>query len=175
MKLVTAVFVVVAVVQNSQPSSAQIWKPFEFLVGSWKGDESATFGQGTGERRYRFILQDRYLISENASRFPARADRPAEAHDDWTIFSYDTARRTYVIRQFNSEGFVNTLVMDPASEVPRKMRFVAETTENAPEGTRVVLEFEVLGEDEFVERFEVRFPGSAAPMAIGNRWRRTSR
>ena len=91
------------------------------------------------------------------------------------MFSYDTARKTYVVRQFNSEGFVNTLVMDPSSEPPRKLRFVAERTENAPPGTEAVLEYDIVGEGEFLERFEVRFPGSPAPIEIRNRWRRSGR
>ena len=171
MKLTLAALVMLAAVQG-QPPVSETWKPFEYFVGSWIGEETASFGKGKGERSYRLILQGRYLISENASRFPPQGNRAAQAHDDWTVFSYDMARKTYVIRQFNSEGFVNTLVMDRSSEIPRKMRFVAEHTENAPPGTKAVLEYEIVGEREFVERFDVRFPGRDAPMEIRNRWRR---
>jgi hypothetical protein len=144
-----------------------------YFVGSWTGEENASFGSGQGERRYRFILDGAYLISENRSRFPPQGNRTREErHEDWTIFSYDKARATYVVRQFNSEGFVNTLAMDPASAAPRRMRFVGESSENAPPGTQVTLEYERVSENEFVERFEVRFPGSSEPLEIRNRWRR---
>lgn len=176
MKLAIAAIAMIVVVPPSvQLPGSEVWKPFDYFVGSWTGEESASFGKGKGERSYRFILQGHYLLSENASRFPAQGARAGEAHDDWTVFSYDTARKTYVARQFNSEGFINTLVMDRSSSVPRKMRFVAERSENAPSGTSVVLEFEIAGEDEFVEHFEVRFPGRDEPMEIRNRWRRTRR
>jgi hypothetical protein len=174
MKLGLATLVMIVTVQGHSPVS-EVWKPLEYFVGSWTGEEVATFGKGRGERTYRFVLQGHYLLSENASRFPPEGDRAAQAHDDWTVFSYDSARKTYVVRQFNSEGFVNTLVMDGASEVPRRMRFVAERTENAPPGTQVVLEYEIVGEREFAERFEVRFPGRESPVVIRNRWRRADR
>jgi hypothetical protein len=92
-------------------------------------------------------------------------------HEDWTIFGYDSARRTGVVRQFNSEGFVNTLVMDGTSVVPRKMRFVGESSENAPPGTAVVLEYEIVSHQEFAERFKVGFPGRPEALVISNRWR----
>jgi hypothetical protein len=76
------------------------WTPFEYFIGSWTGEESASFGAGRGERVYRFILQGRYLISQNVSRFPPQESRPqGETHEDWTIFSYDSVRKTYIIRQ----------------------------------------------------------------------------
>lgn len=150
-------------------------KPLEYFVGSWTGEESASFGRGKGERTYRFILQGRYLISQNVSRFPPRESRPrGETHEDWTIFSYDAGRQTYIVRQFNSEGFVNHFALDAASSVPRMMRFVGESSENAPPGTRVTLEYEIVSENEFVERFDVAFPGAAQPMTIRNRWRRVA-
>jgi hypothetical protein len=164
------------VVSTAQTPVPEPWAPFEYFVGSWTGDESASFGSGRGERTYRFVLQGRYLLSQNVSRFPPQASRPkGETHEDWTIFSYDTARKTYVVRQFNSEGFVNQFVLEAGASIPRQMRFVGESSENAPPGTRVVLEYEIAGEDEFVESFEVTFPGAERPTTIRNRWRRSSR
>jgi hypothetical protein len=161
---------------TAQAPPPELWAPFAYFVGSWNGEESASFGSGRGERTYSLLLNGRYLLSQNVSRFPRQPSRPeGETHEDWTIFSYDTRRKTYVLRQFNSEGFVNQLVMEEGASIPRKMRFVGESAENAPPGTRVVLEYEVVGEDEFLESFEVAFPGGGRPTTIRNRWRRSSR
>ena len=174
MKHLIAAFVLTAAAHGGQPGPTSVLKPLEYFAGSWIGEEAASFGKGQGERQYRFILQGRYLISQNTSRFPPQGGRAEQVHEDWSVFSYDAARKAFVVRQFNSEGFVNILVMEPGSVVPRKMRFVGESSENAPKGTEVVLEYEVVNDGEFAERFEVRFPGQK-PIEIRNRWRRVQR
>lgn len=107
------------------PEPAERWAAFEFFAGEWTGVESATFGEGRGERTYELVLQDAYFLSRNRSVFPPQESLPdGDVHDDWSVFSFDADRDTYLLRQFNSEGFVNTFVLDPSSSPPEHLVFV---------------------------------------------------
>jgi len=160
----------------AQDGSPGVWASFEVFVGTWEGDEQATFGRGRGERTYRFILGHQYLLSENRSAFEPQEGVPGgDAHEDWTLFSFDAARQTFIARQFNIEGFVNQFSLDDLSTLPGLMRFTLEHSENAPEGLTGSLTIEMVSADEFLERFEIRWPDNQDPMVIRNHWRRVVR
>ena len=167
--------IALAVATAEQAADQDRWRAFEYLVGSWTANESASFGEGRGERSYEFVLQDRYLLGRNHSVFPPQDGLPeGDVHDDWTMFSYDADRGTYIVRQFNSEGFVNTFALQDPSTLPQRAVFVLEASENAS-GARGSLTYERRGEDAFDEGFEVTLPGAAEAIVIRNRWTRTAR
>ena len=153
---------------------SESWAAFEFFAGAWTGDESATFGEGRGERTYELVLQDAYLLGRNRSVFPPHEGLPeGDVHDDWTMLSFDRDRDTYVLRQFNSEGFVNTFVLDPASSPPEHLIFVLEESENA-RGTRATLTLTRVDADSFDEVFDLTLPGRTESITIRSRWTRHS-
>lgn len=173
--LVTLSFVACAVlpVSGQQGGEADRWTEFEYFVGAWTGDESATFGNGRGERTYELVLQDRYLLGRNRSVFPPQDGLPdGDDHGDWTVFSYDAGRDTYVLRQFNSEGFVNTFYLDDPSTLSERLVFVLEASENAP-GTRATLTIDRIDDRTFEEVFDLTMPGAASGITIRGRWTRT--
>ena len=147
---------------------------FQYFVGEWTGKETGSPGIGKGRRTYRYILQNRYLHGENQSVFEPQEKNPTgEVHDDWTVFSFDTARKTVIVRQFNSEGFVNRLVLqDPENE--KELVFVSEASENAPPGLRVRLSYRILNENEFAETFELARPGQDFAGLLENHWTRVT-
>lgn len=164
--------ITLAVATAEQIADEDTWREFEYFVGSWTGAESASFGDGRGERSYELILQDRYLLGRNHSVFQPQDGLPdGDVHDDWSVFSYDAERGTYIVRQFNSEGFVNTFALRDASTLPQRMVFVLEATENAS-GARGSLTYERRGADAFDEVFEVTLPGATEGLVIRNRWTR---
>ena len=155
-------------------TAADHWQPFQFFAGEWRGEESASFGDGRGERTYEFIVQGRFLLGQNHSVFPPQDGLPdGDIHDDWTVFSYDSARETFVLRQFNSEGFVNTFVLQDPSTLPDRMVFVLVASENAS-GARGSLTYARQRDDTFEEVFELTMPGVDSPITIRNRWRRAT-
>ena len=105
-------------------------------------------------------------------QFPTKF-RSHSIHDDWTVFSYDSARETFVLRQFNSEGFVNTFVLQDPSTLPDRMVFVLVASENAS-GARGSLTYARQRDDTFEEVFELTMPGVDSPITIRNRWRRAT-
>ena len=153
-------------------SASERWAAFEFFSGGWTGGESATFGEGRGERTYELVLQDAYLLSRNRSVFPPQEGLPdGDVHDDWSVFSFDTDLDTYVLRQFNSEGFVNTFVLDAASSPPERLIFVLEESENA-RGTRATLTLTRTDANAFEEVFDLTLPGATESITIRSRWTR---
>ena len=150
------------------------WSAFEFFLGAWTSEESATFGEGRGERTYELVLRDRYLLSRNRSVFPPQDGLPnGDDHEDWTVVSYDDDRDTYVLRQFNSEGFVNTFVLDDASTPPERMVFVLEASENA-RGTQATLTLTRTDARSFEEIFDLTLPGATDSITIRGRWTRAA-
>lgn len=163
---------------RGEPPAEEVdrWAPWRFWLGEWRGEEHGDFGEGRGERSYEMILENRFLLARNRSTFPPQEGlEQGDEHEDLAIFSYDTARDAYVLRQFVSEGFVNRLVLDPASKVPERMVFVGEASENAPPGFQTRLTLETVGDDEFVEVFELGPPGGELKVVLRNRWRRVER
>jgi len=109
-------------------------------------------------REYRFVLNDRYLEVRNRSTYPAQPRNPkGEVHEDWGMISYDRSRKTFVLRQFHVEGFVNQYVAEPARDGVLSFQSVA--IENIAAGYRARETYTIKGLDEFVERFELAEPG----------------
>ncbi len=73
--------------------------------------------------------------------------------------SFDKARKTFVLRQFHVEGFVNQYVMTSSSGDGKTIVFTSETIENIPAGFRARETYKILGPDEFTEVFEIAEPG----------------
>jgi len=91
-----------------------IWKPLKFLEGTWGGGEP---GVSKVTQVYKFVLNENFLHMKTRSVFePTDKNPKGEIHEDFGIFSYDQGRKTFVMRGFYVEGFVNTYVMDVISE-----------------------------------------------------------
>ena len=153
------------------PDTATSMAALEYFVGSWTGQESASIGTGRGQRTYERVLQGTYLLSRNRSLFDPQQGLPeGDDHEDWTWFSYDSERGTYIVRQFNSEGFVNQFTLEQDSD-PARMTFNLEAAENA-RGATGHLTFRIIDDDTFEETFEFAWPDSDQRFTVSNRWTR---
>jgi len=94
--------------QEATPKKEDAWKPIRFLVGTWDGVAEGEAVRGTVKRTYEFVMNGRFLHERNISTYPPQEKNPkGEVHEHWTMFSYDRARNSLVMRQFHQEGFVN--------------------------------------------------------------------
>jgi hypothetical protein len=144
--------------QESVPKTDR-FAPLRFLVGTWRGDQAGKPGQGSVERTYQFILNDRFLQETNTSTYPPQENnKTGEIHHHMSVISYDAARQAFVFRQFHTEGFVNTYVQEPGTNA-RTIVFVSEAIENIPAGWRARETYTMLNENEFTERFDLAEPG----------------
>jgi hypothetical protein len=149
------------------------WSQLRFLEGSWTGDVSGKAGIGKGEREYKFVMDETYMQCVNKAVFEPQEKNPeGEVHEDLGFFSYDQVRDILVYRQFHGEGFVNQYVLDSVSSDGKTIMFTTEVIENAPDGFRARLTVTKLGDDEFVEGFQLAPPGKDFGTCIENRWQR---
>lgn len=136
------------------------WSRFRFFEGTWTGTGSGQSGNSTVAREYSFIMNETFLLVRNTCTYPPQQKNPkGEVHEDWGLFSRDRSRKLFVLRQFNVEGFVNQYVLDTSGTGSTTIVFVTESIENIPPGWKARESYEMKGEDEFIETFELAAPG----------------
>lgn len=144
--------------QEAKP--IDVWNPLAFMIGDWKGQGSGEPGTGSYERSYRFIFNGKFIEVHNKSAWaPTAANPKGEVHEDLGYISYDKARKTFVLRQFHIEGFVNQYRLESISPDGSKIVFVSEAIENIPAGWRARETYQKTSDDEFSESFDLAPPG----------------
>lgn len=77
---------------------------------------------------------------------------------DIGYFSYDNGRKTFVLRQFHIEGFVNQFKLEGISPDKKTIVFISESIENIPPGYRAKETYRVISDNEIEETFEIVEP-----------------
>jgi hypothetical protein len=145
----------------------------KFLEGKWEGTGSGESGSSTVEREYRFVLEGTFLFAQSKSTYAPQEKNPkGEVHEDWGVYSFDRRRKLIVLRQFHVEGFVNQFVLDSVLSDSAHLVFVTESIENIALGWRARETYRKLGEDEFIEIFELAPPGKEFTVYSENRLKR---
>ena len=160
MKLFTLIFLFIPFISFAQMTKQDsIWIPLNFFIGEWKGTGEGQPGKGTYGRSYEFILDKKFIEVRNRSTYPPTDKFPeGEVHQDVGYISYDKIRRTFVLRQFHKEGFVNQYKLDSISADQKAIVFISESIENIPTGWRAKESYQVANEKEFTETFELAPP-----------------
>ena len=137
-----------------------LWLPFRFFVGKWVGDSDGQPGKGKYERSYEVIFNKKFVEVKNKSTYPPSPSNPnGEVHEDRGFISYDKVRKTFVLRQFHIEGFVNQYKIESVSPDGKTILFISESIENIPGGFRARERYQIINENEFIETFEMAEPG----------------
>ena len=136
------------------------WNPMKFFIGEWTGKGGGEPGYGDYASTYRFIFGSTFIEIKTRSTYPATDKKPqGEVHDDVGYMSYDRGRKTFVLRQFHAEGFVNMYVLDSLSSDNKTIVFITEQIENIPAGWKARETYQIHSDNEFVETFELAEPG----------------
>ena len=136
------------------------WIPFKSFIGEWNGQGGGEPGTGTYERNYNFILNNKFIEVRNKSTYPPTASNAkGEIHEDLGYISYDRNKKTFRLRQFHIEGFVNQYLLDSISPDQKTIIFVTESIENIPAGWKAKENYRILSEKELEETFELAEPG----------------
>src|SRR6478736_6783141 len=146
---------------NAQLSKQDsVWLPFKSMIGNWTGTSEGQPGKGTYERSYQIVLNKKFIEVKNKSTYPPSKDNPkGEVHEDRGYISYDKGRKTFVLRQFHTEGFVNQYKIESISPDKKTIVFMSESIENIPVGFRAKESYQIINDSEFVETFELAEPG----------------
>ena len=163
MKLKTRIAIVTLVLVSGSLTSGQqkpdVWNPLKYFVGSWKGTGKGEPGVSQVERTYQSILNGKFIqINHKSTYAPQEKNPKGEVHEDIGFFSYDRARKAFMLRQFHLEGFVNQFkgeILDDG----KLLVFTSESIENIPAGYKAKETYKILNENEFTETFEIAEPG----------------
>jgi hypothetical protein len=137
-----------------------IWFPFKSFIGTWKGEGVGESGKGKYERTYNWIFNGTFIEIKNKTTYPPSANNPkGEVHQDLGYLSYDEIRKTFVLRQFHIEGFVNQYCLDSISSDKKTITFKTEAIENIPKGWQAKERYRILNENSIEETFELAEPG----------------
>lgn len=140
--------------QNTKRDS--LWMLLKPFVGTWKGQGEGQPGKGKYERSYQFILNKRFIEISNKSTYPPSTQHPnGEVHEDIGYFSYDNARKAFMLRQFHVEGFVVQYKLDSITADKKILVFVSEAIENIPAGFKTKETYRIINENEIEETFEI--------------------
>jgi len=162
-----------AVVCEAADAALDRWQPVRFLLGSWQGEANGEPGKGRVERNYQLVLGDRFIEEHNTSTYEPRSpDKPPEIHQHRSFLSYDKARKTFMLRQFHQEGFVNLYALNPAASTGTRLVFESVSFENLDNAWRARETYEVVSGDEFIEIFELAEPGKDFQVYSRNHFRR---
>lgn len=159
--------------QAQTDKKQEVWQPLKFFVGSWEGTSKGQFGEATLEREYRFVLNGTFLEVKGKSVYKPQEKNPkGEVHEEMGLISFDRGRKKFVFRQFHVEGFVNQYVVDSIEPGGKTIKFDTESIENIAPGWRARETYKILGNDEFVEVFELAAPGKDFQVYVENSFKR---
>lgn len=157
--LFAAIFIFPADMIGQGNSRDSIWIPFGVFIGNWAGKGGGEPGQGEYEREYKFILKNKFIEVRNKSvLLPTRRGQSGELHEDIGYISYDKLRKTFILRQFHVEGFVNQYKLEGIFNSGKRIVFVSESIENMKPGWRAREIYEIISDKEISESFELAPP-----------------
>lgn len=159
-KLLFFLIIFPSLLTAQQTKMDNIWLPLKPFIGSWTGNGEGEPGKGKYERSYQFTLGKNFIEIHNKSSYPASIsnDQKGEIHEDIGYISYDKSRKTFKLRQFHVEGFVNEYVLDSISPDKKTIVFITENIENIPAGWRAKETYRILNENVIEETFELSEP-----------------
>jgi hypothetical protein len=171
--LVALIFIPLIATGQTKPVVGDVWQPFQYFVGSWKGTGKGEPGISQIEREYKKVLGDKFLLVTHKSTYQPQEKNPkGETHEDWGFFSYDRLRKAHVLRQFHVEGFVTQYRSEMIAPDGKTLVFTAEALENLPAGFRAKETYKIISNDEFVEVFELAAPGKEFAVYSENHFKR---
>jgi hypothetical protein len=156
-----------------QTAASSPWQHLRFLIGHWEGTAQGRIGEGTVERSYEWVLNDRFIHVRHKSVYAPQPRNPrGEVHEELGFISYDRARKRLVLRQFHVESYVTQYSAEPPVSDTAALVFVSESLENLPAGWRARESYALLNANEFVETFELAAPGKDFEVYTRNHFRR---
>jgi hypothetical protein len=152
------------------PCSAQsnsTWGKWSWLIGEWAGQGSGQPGQGNGTFSFKPGLDNKILIRESHSQYPASGTKAEVIHDDLMIIYPDITGSPVKAIYFDNEGHtINyTITYDEGS-----ITLTSDKTQNIPVFR---LTYSLLENDLVNTKFEMSRDGVAFTTYIEGKSRKT--
>lgn len=156
---IAILFAVALPIASDEPGAVDPWAPIQVLLGEWRGVGSGFGGTSQVRHTYRLVLNDKFVQSTTRSEFqPVEGENTGEIHEDLGFFSFDSDRGKLVLRQFLSEGYVNTYVLEDPQLNSNRLVFTSESSESSG-GMAARLTFTLDGTDRYELVLELASPG----------------
>lgn len=177
MKYVFVFFVLIpGLAQAQSVRQDSIQNPVKYFIGNWQGTGEGQPGKGQYERSYQFILNKKFIEVKNKATYQPTGKNPkGEVHEDIGYISYDKYKKTFILRQFHNEGFVNQYQADSISGDGKTIVFLSEAIENIPAGWRARETYRIVSENEFTETFELAAPNGNFEVYTATTFKRINR
>ncbi len=148
-------------------------RDLQWLIGEWRGLGDGEPGRSAVERHAELALGGHFVRIEGRSVYPKQEANPkGEVHGEIDLWSYDRARQTLVLRQFDTLGFVGTYALDKASSTATKWVLLGESLENVPKGWKARYTFTLIAPNEYHEMLELDADGNGFKPYVTNRFLR---
>jgi hypothetical protein len=134
---------------------ADVWDPYHFLLGEWKGEGGGEPGQGSGGFSFAMDLQGKVLVLKNHVDFPAQAGRQAFAHDNLMVVYPAEGRGQTKAVYWDSEGHV----IHYSGKVSEDGKVIMFLSDPGPSGPRFRLSYTKEDEGLIKTKFEMAPPG----------------
>lgn len=165
--LASVVFLVVATAPlSAAPASASEaiqsrFGPLTQFIGHWRGAGSGLGGDAAVTYDVEPVVADQFIQWHVESvTLPTKEQPKGDVHRDIAMISYDEPNERFVLRQFLSEGYVNTYVLAPIEDEHGPFVFESVDVEGMAEGWRVRLTYTFDDANTFTWHLELAGPGN---------------
>lgn len=173
--LVTLMMFAMLAVSAADEKATDRWGRVRFMLGTWEGVASGESGKGTVERTYELVLGGQFIEERNTSRYEAAPGGTPEIHHHRGFISYDKTRKTFMLRHFHEEGFVNLFALNSERSLAAYLVFDSVSFENFSNEWKARESYEVISADEFIETFELAEPGKDFVVYSRNHFKRKNK
>jgi hypothetical protein len=176
MRAFFAVFALMLAASAGSAEPAAGLAEFNWLVGDWAGLGEGEPGKSATERHIAPMLDGKFLRVEGRSVYPRQEGNPkGDVHAELGVWSFDRARKSIVLREFDTLGFVGTYVLDRKASEANRWVLVAEHLENVPSGWRARYIYTFVAPNEYHEVLELDSDGKGFKPYVGNRFLKVER
>jgi hypothetical protein len=99
------------------------WEPWQFVLGTWKGEAKGFVAEGTGEFTFKYDLDRKILIASSSQPFAASPDRPAFTYKSLLIvFLHGLTPRAML---YDNDGHSLSYSVK-LSDNPREVTFISD-------------------------------------------------
>jgi len=145
--------------QQDDNATNDRWGVLTYFVGKWVGEGSGLGGASSVTHRFETVMDGQFIRWTTTSvTKPEEANPEGETHEDIGFISFDELRTRYVLRQFLSEGYVNTYELVSTGDDGRTLTFETVDVEGLPDGWRARMTLAIKGETTFVWHLELGPP-----------------
>lgn len=97
-------FALLGILANCFGQSSTAWEKWSWLIGEWAGEGSGQPGQGAGTFTFKPGLDNKILVRESHSEYPASGNKPKVVHNDLMIIYPDYSGNPVKAIYFDNEG-----------------------------------------------------------------------